>query len=170
MEGSPLRYVIDANILIDLQNGGLLSQFFSIKAHLSTPDVVIEEVSGSLGTQLQNYGLLVEELSGELVTDAVSLKARHRCLSVPDVFALVLAKDIDCPILTGDRCMKRAAEEIGIQVHGILWCLNRMLQEKTLDYQQAISSLEAILQKNSRLPQAECQEQLKDWRAHIHRN
>ncbi|KAF5084992.1 hypothetical protein DSECCO2_73150 [anaerobic digester metagenome] len=170
MEGSLLRYVIDANILIDLQNGGLLSQLFSLKAHLYAPDVVIEEISSSFGTLPQKYGLLVEELSGELVTDAMNLRARHRCLSVPDAFALVLAKDIGCPMLTGDRCMKRAAEEVGIPVHGILWCLNSMLQEKTLDYQQAISSLETIMQKNSRLPQAECQKQLKDWREHIHRN
>jgi len=169
MEGSPLRYVIDANILIDLQNGGLLPHFFRLKVHLSTPDVVIEEISGSSGTLPQKYGLRVDELTGELMTDAMNLRARHRCLSVPGAFALILAKDIGCPTLTGDRCMKRAAEEVGIPVHGILWCLNRMLQEETLDYQQAISSLETIMQKNSRLPQAECQEQLKGWRAHIHR-
>lgn len=165
-----MRYVIDANILIDLQNGDLLAQFFSLKVHLSTPDAVMEEISGSFRTLPQEYGLRVERLSGELVTGAVNLRARHRCLSVPDAFVLVLAKDIGCPILTGDRCMKRAAEEVGIPVHGILWCLNRMLEEETLDYQQAISSLEAIMQKNSRLPQAECQERLKDWRAHRHHN
>ena len=165
-----MRFVIDANILIDLQNGNLLSQFFSLKVHLSTPDVVMEEISGSCGVLSQEYGLRVEELTGELVMDAMNLRARHRCLSVPDAFVLVLAKDIGCPVLTGDRCMKRAAEEVGIPVHGILWCLNHMLQEETLDYQQAISSLETIMQKNNRLPQAECQERLKGWRAQIHRN
>jgi len=164
-----LRYVIDANILIDLRNGNLLSHFFGLNVHLSTPDVVVEEISGSLRALPQQYELRVEELSGELVTDAMDLRDRHRCLSVPDAFVLVLAKDIGCPVLTGDRCMKKAAEEVGIPVHGILWCLNRMLQEEVLEYQQAISALEAIMQKNSRLPQAECQERLNDWRAHIHR-
>ncbi len=165
-----MRFVIDANILIDLQNGNLLCQFFSLKVHLSTPDVVMEEISGSCGVLSLEYGLRVEELTGELVMDAMNLRARHRCLSVPDAFVLVLAMDIGCPVLTGDRCMKRAAEEVGIPVHGILWCLNHMLQEETLDYQQAISSLETIMQKNIRLPQAECQEHLNDWRKHKQRN
>jgi predicted nucleic acid-binding protein len=170
MEGFPSRYVIDANILIDLQNGGLLPHFFSLKVHLVTPDVVIDEIRGSGEIRHEYSGLRVEELQGRLVSEAMSVKARHKCLSVPDVFALILAKDLGCPILTGDRCMRRAAKEEGISVHGILWCLNQLLQEEALDYEQAISALEVILQKNSRLPLAECQEQLKDWRMKVHRN
>jgi len=63
MKGSPLRYVIDANILIDLRNGNLLSHFFGLNVHLSTPDVVVEEISGSLRALPQQYELRVEELS-----------------------------------------------------------------------------------------------------------
>ncbi|MCC7565448.1 MAG: hypothetical protein KO206_04105 [Methanomicrobiaceae archaeon] len=169
MEDSPSSYVIDANILIDLQNGGLLSRFFSLKIQLVTPDVVIEEIRGSVEIRQSYSGLRVEELQGRLVSEAISIKARHTCLSVPDVFALVLAKDLGCPMLTGDRCLRRAAEEAGISVHGILWCLNQLLQEEALDYEQAIVALEMMLQKNSRLPLAECREQLEDWRMRAHR-
>ena len=38
-----MKCVIDANILIDLNNGGILAKLFALALDVSTPDAVLDE-------------------------------------------------------------------------------------------------------------------------------
>jgi hypothetical protein len=85
--------VSDTSVLIDLERGELFASAFKLSATFAVPDVLYErELRDYGGEELVKLGLKVESLDG----DGVALAMRHmqaqRRLTVPDSFALALAK------------------------------------------------------------------------------
>ena len=164
MMDSPPLCVVDANILIDLHTGGLLWEFFRLPFRLVAPDVIIAELHDPNGEMLTEHGLQSETLSGAQVQEVASLVARHRRVSANDLFALVLARTLKAMLLTGDRRLRQIAAQQGVVVHGTLWVLDEMVQLEVIAPPQAAQALEQMLAQGSRLPQAECQRRLRQWR------
>ncbi len=65
-------------------------------------------------------------LSSETMTHAGELISRHRRVSRNDCFALALAHQEECPLLTGDKALRIAADSESIPVKGTLWLVNLM--------------------------------------------
>lgn len=164
MRGSRSLCVVDANILIDLHVGGLLRQVFLLPLRLVAPDVVIVELQEPDGERLMEYGLQSATLAGVQVLEVVSLRARHRQVSANDLFALVLARALKATLLTGDRHLRQVAAQEGIDVHGTLWVLDEMVRLRVITPPRAAEALEQMLARGSRLPWAECQRRLQEWR------
>lgn len=164
MMDSPPLCVVDANILIDLHIGGLLREFFRLPFRLVAPDVIIAELYDPNGEMLTEHGLQSEMLSGAQVQEVASLVARHRRVSTNDLFALVLARTLKAMLITGDRRLRQIAVQQGVVVHGTLWVLDEMVRLKVVAPPQAAQALEQMLARGSRLPQAECQRRLRQWR------
>jgi predicted nucleic acid-binding protein len=82
---------------------------------------------------------------------------------VPDLAALLLAQLEEAILLTGDGALRSLAEGNGIEVHGMLWVLEEMIQEGVLVSARAVRALETMLENGSRLPEAECRACLRRW-------
>jgi len=165
MMGSPSLCVVDANILIDLHVGGLLTEVFRLPLALVAPDVIIGELKEPDGEQLEKRGLHSRELSGDQVLEVAGLAAEYREVSANDLFALVLARALKATLLSGDRRLSRIAREQGVRVHGTLWVLDELVRWEVIDPSQAGAGLGRMLARGSRLPQAECRRRLKRWGA-----
>ncbi|HEY77354.1 MAG TPA: DUF3368 domain-containing protein [Thermoflexia bacterium] len=162
---SPSLCVVDANILIDLHVGGVLREAFSLSIRLVAPDVVIGELEVPDGERLLEYGLESQMLSGEQVQEVVRLRARYRAVSANDLSALVLARALQAPLLTGDRHLREAARQEGVAVHGTLWLLDEMVRCGVIVPPRAAEALERMLNRGSRLPWAECQRRTRRWKS-----
>lgn len=165
MVDSPSLYVVDANILIDLYIGGLIQECFSLPYRFVAPDVILAEVQEPDGDTLTTYGLQSAEFSSEQVLEVIVLRGRHLALSVEDLFALVLARTLKVPLLTGDRRLRELAAREGIPVHGTLWVLDELVQLGVITPARAAEALERMLTHGTRLPRAECQKRLDQWKA-----
>lgn len=55
--------VIDTNVLIDLQHGGIVSALFGLPIYPMTTDFLLDELPHNLQAQLQRHGLVFAELS-----------------------------------------------------------------------------------------------------------
>ena len=165
MEDSPSLCIVDANILIDLHIGGLLREFFGLPFRLVAPDVIIAEVDEPNSALLTEYGLESAELSGDQVREVYALLVNCRSVSANDLFALVLARVLNVPVLTGDRHLTRVAAQEGIVVHGTLWVLDEMVRLEIVVPSRAAEALERMLERGSRLPCAECQRRFHLWKA-----
>ena len=95
--------ISDANILIDMIVGGLLDDIFRLDYEFGLPDVLFEYELRENHADLPDKGLHVMALESEAVEETGSLYQRHRHsgVSVNDCMALALAKQEDCPLLTG---------------------------------------------------------------------
>jgi predicted nucleic acid-binding protein len=114
--------VSDTSVLIDLDRGGLLESAFSLPYGFAVPDVLYDrEMLEGWGEQLREWGLRVEELSEAGVRNALRYRKARASLSVPDSFALALAKERDWLLLTGDNVLRDLAARENVECHGVLW-------------------------------------------------
>lgn len=65
-----------------------------------------------------------------------------------------------CPLLTGDRILRKAARAERVEVRGTLWLMETLVVAGTLDASQATSAYELMRQNGRRLPWAMVSAQL----------
>jgi len=159
----PSILVTDTNIWIDLQNGGILEDFFRLPYQFITPDFAIGELLSPDWNLLQTLGLKTLELKSERISELIQLRKTHHNLSVVDLAAFLLAKTFGVQLLTGDRNLNELARSQGLSVHGVLWVLDEMVLHQILASSRASGALQKMLDNGARLPRVECQKRFDQW-------
>ena len=160
-----MRCVTDANVWIDLDHGGLLGRVFDLGDDLLIPDVVLYDELLTLDVDLlTRLGLQVAGLTpSQLVELSGTLAGRYPHPSIRDLASLLLAKDEGVVLLTGDKALRKAARKEGVEVHGILWVLDRLVAESGLLGAEAARSLRLIVRGGAWLPEREVEARLEEW-------
>jgi len=155
--------VLDASVAIDLIHGDIVLEFDALRLNVGVPDVILAEVV----EEKELIGLSFEtiEYTGEQMLEAARLKRNTNHISVPDLFALISAREGADILLTGDADLRQLAETEGMKVHGILWVLDELVQEKVLVPLRAAQALKDILNAGSFLPEGECERRFRRWGA-----
>ena len=144
--------ISDANILIDMEEGELINQMFQLSYQFSIPDILFDEELEEEHSHLLDLGLHINELSGETMVYAMELIPRYSNASRNDCFALALARQENCPLLTGDRALRVAAETESVVVKGTLWLVNLLVRQGLINVQQARDSYKKMKDSGRRLP------------------
>lgn len=158
-------YISDTNIWIDFNNAGLLDELFQLPFTFCCTDFVLDELNNFDHAALFARGLLVERLDDTAVVKLYGLMADHNNSSVADVSCYFLAQETTRPLLTGDGRLRRQAQKDGLEVHGALWLLDRLIEHEVIVPARAVVCLENMLARGARLPQADCNDRLQQWRA-----
>jgi hypothetical protein len=158
--------VSDTSVLIDLERGGLLDSCFKLPFEFAVPDLLYaRELAEFGGPALVARGLLVQELTGDEVTAAQTVRGNHRKLSLPDAFAYALASVRGWTLLTGDGELRALAAVEGIEFFGVLWILDQLFDNNIIDAAVIVNGLETIAaHPRCRLPRAEIQSRLERYR------
>ena len=154
--------VSDTSVLIDLERGTLLEAAFRLPFAFAVPDLLYEqELKANNGVRLRELGLRISELDGDGVAAALTYRRREPALSAPDSFALALAVRSEWTLLTGDAALRKLAEELRVDCHGLLWLLDLMLSVQAATQGELHSGLLAISEHpRCRLPKAEVRKRL----------
>ncbi len=148
--------VSDANILIDMEAGGV-------------PDLLYREEIEPGSPGLEAMGLKVMEVHGEHVRYAEQLNARHnpalpggsgRKPSHHDYLALALARQESCALLTGDSLLRTVARKEHVEVMGSIGLLCAMVDHRLLTVDKAFAALGRMKQGRRWLPWSEAERQL----------
>lgn len=156
--------VADASIWIDLAAGGIVAPVFALPFRWLTPDAVFAELLNPWAAGLPALGLAVVELSGDDLLAVARLRARYRAVSVPDCAALALAASLGATLITGDDALRRAARAESVEVHGTLWVLDELVALGLVAARPAAVALTAMREAGRRLPAAEVERRLTQWR------
>ena len=154
--------VSDTSVLIDLDRGALVEATFRLPFEFTVPDLLYErELREHGGPEFVGLGLRVEELDGDGVSLALGYLRRRRSLSLPDSFALALARINAWMLLSGDRELRELAEEEEVRCHGVLWLLDRMFEHRVIDPAELCAGLGKIAaHPRCRLPKSEIRKRL----------
>lgn len=148
----PLLLISDSNILIDIEAGGLTASMFSLQYNFAVPDILfVDELQEHHG-HLIAMGLQTKTLDGQTVARAMELINLYRKPSRTDLLALALAEHESCPLLTGDRYLRKAAAEEGVPVHGTIWLIEQMVRQGKTTVEVAEQAFESMRNNNRRLP------------------
>ena len=154
--------VSDTSVLIDLDRGALVEATFRLPFEFTVPDLLYErELREHGGPEFVRMGLRVEELDGDGVALALGYLRKRRSLSLPDSFALALAKKNAWTLLSGDRELRELAEEEEVGCHGVLWLFDQMFEHRVVDQDDLRAGLGKIAaHPRCRLPRSEIRKRL----------
>jgi predicted nucleic acid-binding protein len=153
--------VVDTCVCVDLWHGRLLAHLHFPNLNWLLPDVVASELKKPAASLFAAAGMAVTPAVPEEVDEVIRLRTLHRKTSLPDLFALAMAKRRGAVLLSGDRDLRVAAEREGVSVHGTLWVLDGM--ELGLSPALLRAALEAMVKAGARLPADEVEQRLARW-------
>lgn len=155
--------ISDANILIDIEEGQLLTHLFRLSYQFSMPDILFYEELEEQHAHLLERGLALGELDSQTMLYAHALIERVSGPSRNDCFALALAKQESCPLLTGDKALREVAVQENVEVMGTIWLVEQMVMEQIISVEQAENAY-LLMRKNARrLPWKAALERLRDY-------
>jgi predicted nucleic acid-binding protein len=152
--------VSDANIFIDFEVAGLASALFQLRHEIVVPDALFSQELSTRHAHLIGLGLKTQSLTGEQVAAAYKLREQYRGTGVFDLFALVLAKSLCCPLVTGDRRLRAAATAEGLQLMGTLTLVEHLFIEGLIDLPGVEQAYEKMRSAGRRLPAKEVAAQI----------
>jgi predicted nucleic acid-binding protein len=144
--------ISDANILIDLEEGLLAEHLFKLPYEFCIPDILFEEELAEHHQHFIEDGLELRELQSETMRYAMELIPKYIKTSRNDCFALALATQEKCPLLTGDKALRNAAESESVMVKGTIWLVESMVRHKLIDFVQARNAYSRMKEAGRRLP------------------
>lgn len=158
----------DTNILIDLYEAGLLDCCRELDIEFRTLDLIIDEIidkrqSLAIQTLIEDGTLKVCSLSDSLMLTVFEMVNEYQgsCnLSAQDISVMVYAKHHNCRLLTGDKVLRKKAEQQSITVLGILYLTDMMTEKNIVATEKMLSALESLLSSNNRLPRKLIEERI----------
>ena len=157
--------VSDTSVIIDLARGGLLERIFSLPYEFVVPDVLYKlELENYEGPRLLELGLRIEPLNHQEVEGAIRFRQNQSKLSVPDSFALSLAKSRQWVLLSGDADLRDMASQKIVECHGVLWLFDQMELNHTIAIKTLKQALKAIVEHpRCRLPRTEVRQRQQHY-------
>lgn len=164
--------VKDANIVIDLLNIGLSQYCCRIGVEFHTTQHVFREIKNNM----QRQQMIKMMLKGDLIVDEFSDEEYERFLGMLETFdgvnnlsdadcsVIILAQRYKCRLLTSDQKLKRQAESYGLEVNGLLWIADVMVEREILTGKEMIPYLERYLETNPRAPQTEINKRIEKYK------
>ena len=144
--------ISDANILIDLEEGKLIELMFRLPYQFKIPDILFEEELESEHEYLLELGLKLGVLTSETMVYAMELVPKYAGASRNDCFALALAAQEQCTLLTGDKALRQAAEAEAVLVRGTLWLVELLVRQELISINQAREAYQRMKNSGRRLP------------------
>jgi len=160
-----LLLITDTNIWIDLQNGEVLALIFALPFKLITTDFAADELHPTFWATLETLGVEAYRLDPGQIMDIYRLNQSHPPVSTIDLSCMVLARDFAAILLSGDKPFRTLAETQAIEVHGVLWLLDALVDQQIITQSEACLALNRMLARNARLPKGPCNKRLKKWRS-----
>ncbi len=163
--------VSDTNILIDLVETGLLEQFFRLPYEFHMTDMVISELTDEKQRALVEHfvkerKLKVKSFSPDEMLqflDFIRTRNKGNKLHYTDLSVWYYASANDFVLLTGDGKLRKMASADGVEVHGIFFIYDRLVEMDIIPKDVASERLELLKIKNPRLPMAEIEKRIEDW-------
>lgn len=144
--------ISDANIIIDMEEGGLIDQLFTLPHCFKVPDILYYDELEEQHEVLLERGLVLGELSAETLAYALGIAETASGPSRNDCFALCLARQEQCPLLTGDKALRELAQSEGVEVKGTLWIVEEMIHHGLITPPMARDAYNKMRDAGRRLP------------------
>lgn len=163
--------VNDTNIFIDLIELGILNQFTSLPWEVHTTKFVVHELKKSDQSKpvqnLADKGIVkIGDLDVENMTKVASLYQQNQNrtnVSFTDCSVWHFAKSLNYILLTGDMKLRKAATKDGVEVHGLIYIIDAMVEHDVLTKQQASEKLKELKIINPRQPISDIDKRIREW-------
>lgn len=144
--------ISDSNILIDLIVAEQIHNMFLLPFSFAVPDILFDEELKNDHSDLLELGLNILELTSESVAYTFTLVEQYPKPGRNDLFALALAKQENCPLVTGDKDLRDAAQDESVVLFGTIWIVEQLVRHALLTIDEAREIFEKMKEEKRRLP------------------
>lgn len=163
--------VDDTNILIDLANTGLIKYCKKLDIQFYSTEFAIAELTDHSQIESVNRllaeGTLIEyKFKNDELMSLVNIYREYSLttnLTTIDCSVMLLAEKLNCRLLTNDQKLVIHAKKRGIEVNGLLWLTDRMVDDRIVSPIQMIDFLQKLLDTNVRAPQKMILERMQKY-------
>ena len=167
--------VNDTNVFIDLYEVGLLEEFFSLPWEVHTTDFVMLELRRegqheTVAKYKADKRLVVPVFEAKEMSEIGNLFQQNMYrtnLSLTDCSVWYYAKVNNYILLTGDRKLRTVSDYDGVEVHGVIYVLDTLVELNIISSQVAVEKLLQLYVINPRLPKEEIDKRINLWKAEI---
>jgi len=166
-----MKFVVnDTNIFFDLIYVELLDAFFQLEHTVYTTDFIISEIEEPEQLEIitkfiEDERLFIGTLNPEALEEISALQEANKGLSVHDCSVWFYSKQNNFSLITGDGLLRKCALKDGVDVKGILFILDELVNNELITPDTAAKKLQLLIKCGSRLPHNECETRLKKWRS-----
>ena len=144
--------ISDSNILIDLIVVDQIENMFNLPFSFAVPDILFDQELKEQHSGLEEMGLIIKSLSGESVAYSMTLAEMYPKPGRNDLFALALAKQESCPLITGDMDLRDAAHSEAVILYGTIWIVEQLVRHSFIDIEGARNLFNLMKEQKRRLP------------------
>jgi len=167
--------VNDTNVFIDLYEVGLLEEFFSLPWEVHTTDFVMLELQRegqheTVAKYKADKRLVVPVFEAKEMSEIGNMFQQYvnrTNLSLTDCSVWYYAKVNNYILLTGDRKLRTVSAYNGIEVHGVIYVFDTLVECNMISRQVAVEKLQQLYVINPRLPKEEIEKRINLWKAEI---
>ena len=156
--------ISDSNVIIDFEEGGVIEALFKLPYQFAVPDALFVEELKEQHEYVIGLGLQVMELTSESILCVLELNAKYQNPSLYDIMALVLAKQMTCTLVTGDKRLRTAADRELVDKKGTIWLLTELLDHCVLSIEEVDLAVSLMKGSGSRLPWDVVEKELERYR------
>jgi predicted nucleic acid-binding protein len=159
--------VTDTNVFIDILYFDWVQYLFALELEIYTTEYVLLELHEPQRLKLEalaaNGQLIVHKLGASELAEIEAVEM-PKGFSQTDKSVVWLAQKIQALVLTGDAPVRKFCEKAGLEVHGIIWVFDMLVERKIMKHSEAAGCLEKLLAYNKRLPFDECERRVENWK------
>ncbi len=125
--------ITDSSVFFDVIKIQALTEFFALDFEICTTDFMKDEILESEQREqieifIRSKKLTVFELSEAEIEEVEKFKTKRFFKTLIDKTVLWKAKQLNCPLLTGDGKLRSEAMDQGLTVHGSLWVIRTLVE------------------------------------------
>lgn len=144
--------ISDSNIFIDMEVADLTHKMFALPYSFATPDILYYDELEDEHADLRDMDLKILPLSSETIKYTESIVIKYPKAGRNDLFALALAKQEACPLLTGDGALRKAGQNEKITIYGTIWVMDELIKHNIISKDEAMEAYDIMKRNKRRLP------------------
>ena len=158
--------ITDSSVFFDIIKIQALPEFFALSFEIYTTDFVKGEILESEQREqieifIRSKKLTVFELTEKEIEEVEKFQTKRFFKTLIDKTVLWKAKQLNCVLLTGDAKLKNEAIDQDVKVHGSLWVIQTIVEQKIIGAEMGVEYLEMLKVINDRLPLEEIEKMIK---------
>jgi predicted nucleic acid-binding protein len=163
--------VTDACIFIDVIELQLTAKFFELELEIHTTRDVFDELYGEQQQILEAYAntgrLAIHVLTSD-EKEALLSALVPKGLSPEDQSVIYVAQKLQAILLSSDKPVRKLAEKLSIEYHGMIWIIDQLVQQGQLTGEIAAQKISVMMSanliyRNNQEMQTEVDKRIKQW-------
>ena len=146
-----------------------MPEFFSLEYDICTTVFVIDEIKRSdqreaIEVFIRAKEINVIDFTADEIGEIHGFQTSNNFKGITDKSVLWKSLKLDFPLLTGDRKLRKEAENQGVEVHGTIWVIRSLVDNELINRIKGIHLLETLKRVNSSLPVVEIDNLIRQYK------